>query len=94
MAPTVTRHALGALAPRVLIGHVVRSRKDEEQHGLQRTLDSLLPRISDMSEEEYGRMKRLQELHDTLRHSPESLLRPGAVLRTGGAPLLSVCESR
>lgn len=81
---------LGALAPRVFIGQMVRSRKEEEEQGLQRSLDALLPRVAELSDEDYSRMKRLHEMQDTIRNSPENLLPLGAVLRTIGPLLASI----
>lgn len=81
--------AMGTLVPRLIMGRIIRSSKEEEMRVLQRWLDDLLPRIRELTDEEYKEMKRLQETQDTIRNSPENLLPLGAILRTAGALLLS-----
>jgi hypothetical protein len=82
--------ALGTLAPRFVIGNIIRSRKEEEMGRLQRWLDDLLPRIRELTEGEYQEMGRLRETQDAIRNSPENLLPLATIFRTVGALLLSV----
>lgn len=81
--------AAGTLLPRLLMGRMIQARKEEEMEDLQVQLNALLPRIRELSKEEYEEMTRLQETHDTIRDSPENLLPLGAILRTAGALFLS-----
>lgn len=81
--------ALGSLLPRLILGHIVRSRKEEEMAVLQRWLDDLLPRIQELAEDEYKQMKRLKEIQDAIRDSPDNLLPLADIVRTAGALLLS-----
>jgi hypothetical protein len=80
---------LAALAPRVILGSVVRSAKEAEMRVLQERMSELLPRLSALTAEEYAAMKRLEETHAAIRNSPENLLPLGAIARTLGPLLLS-----
>jgi len=80
---------LGSVAPRLVLGQIIRSRKEEEMAALQHRLDDLLPRMQELSEAEYRKMKRLQETHNAIRDSPDNLLPLGAILGAAGALLLS-----
>lgn len=52
-------------------------------------LNNLLPRLEDLTEEEYERMQRLQETQDAIRDLPENLLPLGEFAKVVGALLLS-----
>jgi len=80
---------LGSVAPRLVLGQIIRSRKEEEMAALQHRLDDLLPRMQELSEAEYRKMKRLQETQNAIRDSPDNLLPLGAIVSTAGALLLS-----
>jgi hypothetical protein len=81
--------AAGSIVPRVVLGRIIYHAKEAEMEVLQAQLDELVPRVRELSEEEYGEMTRLQKTHDTIRDSPENLLPLGAILRTVGALFLS-----
>jgi hypothetical protein len=85
--------ALGNLLPRIMLGHVIRARKEEEMAVLQRQLNEILPRIrevTELTEAEHIEMKRLREAQDALCNSPDTLLSLGALFRTAFALFLSV----
>ena len=81
--------AVGIATPRLLMGRMIRIRKEEEMKILQVRLNDLLPRLEDLTEDEYERMQRLQEAQDAIRDSPENLLPLGEFAKVVGALLLS-----
>jgi hypothetical protein len=81
--------AIAVLVPRFFLERIVRAKKEEEMGILQRQLDDLLPRIRELSDEEYEEMTRLQEAHDAILDSPENFLPVGAFVKVIGALLLS-----
>jgi hypothetical protein len=81
--------AVGILIPRLLMGRMIRIRKEEEMKILQVRLNDLLPRLEALTEDEYERMQRLQEAQDAIRDSPENLLPLGEFAKVVGALLLS-----
>jgi hypothetical protein len=81
--------AVGTLIFRLLMGRIIQTRKEEEMELPQVRLNDLLPRLEELTEEEYEKMQRLQETQDAIRHLPENLLPLGAIARTVGALLLS-----
>lgn len=81
--------ALGTLVPRLMIGRIIRAKKEEEMKPLRHRLNSLLPRLEELTEEQYERMQRLKETHDAIRDSPDSLLPLGEIAKVVGALLLS-----
>jgi hypothetical protein len=80
---------VAVLGPRLIIERLIRARKEEEMEILQRQLNSMLPRVGELSEEEQEEMTQLQETHDAIRDSPENLLPFGAVVKVVGGLLLS-----
>lgn len=52
-------------------------------------LNGLVAWLKELTEEEYDRMKRLQETHDTIRDSDENLLPLREFAKVVGALLLS-----
>jgi len=80
---------MGTLTPRLVLGRVIQATKDSEMEILQVRLNDLLPRLEELTEEEYERMQRLLEIQDAIRNSPENLLPLGAIAKTFGALLLS-----
>ncbi len=81
--------AVGSQVPRAILGHIVRSRKEEEMAVLQGWIDDLLPQMRELTAEEYEEMKRLRDTQDTIRNSPENLHPLGDILRTASTVLLS-----
>ena len=73
----------------MLIGRIVRAKKEHEMELLRGELNSLLTRLKELTDEEYDRMKRLQETHDVIRDSSENLLPLGEIAKVVGALLLS-----
>lgn len=80
---------LGLMLPRVVLGHIIGRTKAVEMETLQIRLNSLLPRVGELTEDEREEFTQLQETHDAIRDSPENLLPLGAILRNVGALLLS-----
>ena len=80
---------MGVMLPRVVLGRIIRRTKAAEMETLQIRLDSLLPRLEELTEEEYDRMKRFQETHDAIRDSSENLLPLGDLAKIVGALALS-----
>ena len=56
---------------------------------LRGELNGLLARVKELTEEEYERMKRLQETHDAIHDSSENLLPVGDLAKVVGALVLS-----
>ncbi len=81
--------AMGVVVPRLMIGRIIRAKKEEGMKPLRQRLNSLLPRLEELTEEQYERMQRLQETHDAIRDSPENLLPLGDVAKVVGALILS-----
>lgn len=81
--------AVGTLLPRLLMGRMIRAKKEEEMETLQVRLNELLPQLPALTMEEYEKMKRLQETQDAICASPQNLLPLDAILHTAGALLLS-----
>ena len=81
--------ALGFLGPRLFLGRIVRVKKEQEMEPLRGELNGLLARLKELTEEEYDRMKRLQETHDAIRDSSENLLPLGDLAKVVGALALS-----
>jgi hypothetical protein len=81
--------AVGTVGPRLMIGRIIRAKKREEMAPLRDRLNTLLPQVENLTEEEYDSMRRLQETHDTIRDSPDNLLPLGALAKVVGALLLS-----
>jgi hypothetical protein len=86
----VVSTAVGTLVPRVLMGRIIRVEKEKEMGILQVRLNDLLPRLEELTEEEYDKMVRLQEAQDAIRDSPDSLLPLGEIAKVVGALLLSI----
>jgi hypothetical protein len=84
-----TYTGLAALAPRAILGTVIRRAKDQEMRRLQSCLDEFMSRITNLNRDEIEEMKLLMLSHDSIRGSSDSLLPLAAVLRTSGALLLS-----
>jgi hypothetical protein len=77
------------IVPRLMIGRIMRAKKEEEMKPLRRRLNTVLPRLEELTEEQYEGLKRLQETHDAIRDSPENLLPLGEIAKVVGAVLLS-----
>jgi hypothetical protein len=81
--------AMAVLVPRFFLERIIRAEKEKEMKTLQVRLNDLLPRLEELTEEEYEKMQRLQETQDAIRDSPDSLLPLGEIAKVGGALLLS-----
>jgi hypothetical protein len=81
--------AFGSVGTRLHLGHIVRAKKEQEMEPLRGELNGLVARLKELTEEEYDRMKRLQETHDAIRDSSENLLPLGDVAKVVGALALS-----
>jgi signal transduction histidine kinase len=66
--------AFGMFMPRLAMQRIIRAEKEREMAPLQRRLNELSARLRELSEEEYQELKRLAEIHDTIRDSSENLL--------------------
>ena len=86
----VVSTAVGTLVPRLLMGHVIRAEKEKEMEILQARLNDLLPRLEELTEEEYEKMRRLQDSQDAIRDSPDNLLPLVEIAKVVGALLLSI----
>lgn len=87
----------GLLLPRLAIGAIVHKEKERELLPLQKRLDDLVARVTTGGEDHYKELKRIKEVHDTIRDATEEVLPLRAIGRLMGAltlPTLTFLASR
>lgn len=79
---------LEVFVPRSQIQRIVRRSKVRELAPLQKRLNDLLSDLPHLTSEQYRELERLQDVHRTIRHSPERLFSSGGVGKVAGTLLL------
>jgi hypothetical protein len=64
----------GILVPRIAMRRIIQLEKMREMAPLQRRLDHLTARVSELSDAEYEELQHLREVHDAIRDSSENVL--------------------
>lgn len=87
----------GLLLPRLAIQAIVHKEKERELRPLQKRLDDLVARVTTGGEDHFKELKRIKEVHDTIRDATEEVLPLRAIGRLMGAltlPTLTFLASR
>jgi hypothetical protein len=78
----------GVLLPRLAIKSIVQAQKEQALVPLQRRIEALAARVGELTDEQYTKLKRLKEAHDTIRDATEEVLPLRALGRLAGALIL------